>query len=127
MKRIIPQISFGVLLLSTLIYGVGRWVVNDPISDDTGDWFLWSGGLAAAALLFTLTKDVPQGLRRGINITSAIGIVFLVILGAWGLLTPAGQLQFPEMAGMIPYLALAVAAALAVVAAIANLIWRQNK
>lgn len=117
----------GVLLACTLIYSIGRWVLKDPISDDTGDWLLWPGGIAALVLLFTLTKDVPLGFRRGINIASAAGIVFLVIFGAWGLLTATGQRQFPEMAGMIPYLALVSAATILVFAGIANLIWRRNK
>lgn len=127
MNKIILRSSLGVLLLSTLIYVVGRWVVPDAMSDDVADWFLWSGGIAALPLLYAAAKGIPPRFWYGINIASAITITSLVILGAWGLLTEAGQRQFPEMAGMVPFFALALAAALLVLTGIANLIWLKTK
>jgi hypothetical protein len=126
-KKIIPQISFSVLLLSVLIYGVGRWVVQDPMSDDTGDWFLWSGGIAALVLLCFMTKGVPVNIRRSINIGTATTIIFLVAFGAWGLLSIEGQEQFPEMAGLFPFYVLILSGILLLSLVIANLIWRRSR
>lgn len=125
MKKIIPQLSLSVLLLSALIYVAGRWLVQDGMSDDTGDWFLGSGGIAALVLLFIMTKGVPVNIRRGINIGTATTIIFLAAFGAWGLLSTAGQKQFPEMAGLFPFYALILAGILLLSMVVANLIWRR--
>ena len=124
MNKIIPQICLSVLLLSALIYAIGRWVVRSPMSDDTADWFLWSGGISAAVLLFLITKGAPLSIRNGINAGSASVIIFLAAFGAWGLLSRAGRNQFPEMAGLFPYYALLLAGLLLVVLVIINLVWR---
>ena len=107
MKKIIPQISFSLLLLSALLFGVGRWVGR--ISDDTGDWFLWLGGIAALVVAFFMMKGVPVNSRQGIYTRTATIITFLVAFGTWGLLSTAGQKQFPEMAGLFPFYALVLA------------------
>jgi hypothetical protein len=126
-NKIILRSSLGVLLLSTLIYVVGRWIVPDAMSDDVADWLLWPAGIAALALLYAACTGIPPRFSRGINIASAITIALLVMFGAWGLMTDAGQRQFPEMAGMVPYFALALAAVLLVLTGIANLIWRRTR
>lgn len=123
MKKIIPQISLGVLLLSALIYMVGRWLVRDPITDDTGDWFLWSGGISAMVLLFATTGRVPLNIRKSINAGAVCGIIFLLALGGWGLLTSAGKNQFPEMAGAIPIYALLLAGLIFLLLVILNVVW----
>ncbi|MEQ1775038.1 MAG: hypothetical protein ABL891_14775 [Burkholderiales bacterium] len=126
MKKIIPQLSLSVLLLSTLIYVVGRWLVQDRMSDDTGDWFLWSGGIATLILLYFITKGMPVNIRQSINIATTTTILFLVAFGAWGLLSTAGQKQFPEMAGLLPFYALILAGILLLSLIIAHLIWRSS-
>jgi hypothetical protein len=126
-NKIIPRISLGVLLLSAVIYVAGRWIIADALSDDEADWLLWPGGIAALVLLYVATSNIPPRFWRGINIASATTIAALVMFGAWGLLTDAGQRQFPEMAGMLPFFALALAAALLVWMGIANVIWRRNQ
>ncbi len=103
MKKTISQISFGLLLLSVLIYVAGRWMVQDPMTDDTSDWLLWSGGISALVLLFSTIGGAPLNFRRSFNTAAVAAIVFLVPFGAWGLFTTQGQKQFPEMAGMAPF------------------------
>ena len=126
MKKIVPQISFSVFLLSALIYGVGRWVVRNPISDDAGDWFLWSGGIAAAVLLFTLLSGAPFNVRKSINAGTASLVVFLTAFGTWGVFSGAGQNQFPEMAGLFPFYALLLAGLFLVLLVIMNLLWKNS-
>jgi hypothetical protein len=127
MKNVIPQISFSVLLLSVLIYVVGRWLVRNPISDDAGDWFLWSGGISALFLLFSKTGGVPLNIRKCINAGTASIIVFLGAFGGWGLFSTEGQKQFPEMAGLFPYYALILAGILFLLLVIVNLVWRRKQ
>ena len=126
MKKMIPQISFSVLLLSVLIYGVGRWAVHNPLSDDTGDWFLWTGGVSALALLFSKVRGVPFNIRKCLNAGTACAIIFLAGFGAWGLFSSAGQKQFPEMAGLFPFYALLLAGILLLLLVIVNLVWRRS-
>ena len=126
MTRIVAQISFCVLVLSALTYGAGRWLVRNPMSDDTGDGLLWSGGISALVLLFSITQGVSLNIRRSINTGAACIIVFLAAFGAWGLFSSAGQKQFPEMAGLFPYYALLLAGILVLLLAAINLIWRKG-
>jgi hypothetical protein len=124
MKKMVPQISLCLLLLSLLIYAAGRWAVKNPMPDDTGDWFLWSGGIAALVLLFSTIKGAPLNFKSGFNKGVAVVAVFLAAFGTWGMFTDHGQKQFPEMAGMAPFFALILAGALAFLLVIFNLIWR---
>ena len=126
MRKIIPQISLGVLLLSVLIYVAGRWAIRNPISDDVGDWFLWSGGISALALLFSTVKGLPLSFRNGVNIGAIATIIFLAMFGAWGLFSSGGQKQFPEMAGLVPYYALILAGILVLLLGITNWIWSKS-
>ena len=126
MKKVIPQISFSVLLLSALIYGIGRWAVHNPISDDTADWFLWSGGISALVLLFSKVGGVPFNIRTCINAGTTCAIIFLAGFGAWGLFSSAGQKQFPEMAGLFPFYAVLLAGMLLLLLVIVNLVWRRR-
>ncbi len=126
MQKIVPQISFSVLVLSVLIYAIGRWAVQNPLSDDTADWFLWSGGISALVLLFSKTRGVPLNIRKCINAGTASAIIFLAAFGAWGLFSSKGKNQFPEMAGLFPYYALLLAGILLVLLAIINLLWRRK-
>jgi hypothetical protein len=126
MKNIVSQISFGLLLLSVLIYIVGRWVIQNPMSDDMSDWVLWSGGVATLVLLFFIPRGPSLNIRRGFNTAAATIIIFLAAFGAWGLLSASGQKQFPEMAGLLPFYALILAGILVLLAVIANLLWRRR-
>ncbi len=126
MKKIISQISFGTLLLSVLIYVTGRWLVQNPMTDDTGDWFLWSGGISTLILVFTAIGGAPLSFKRGFNIGAISAILFLAPFGIWGLFTTHGQKQFPEMSGMLPFFALALAGILILLLVIFNLLWRRK-
>jgi hypothetical protein len=126
MKKVIPQISFGVLLLSTLIYGVGRWALQNPITDDTADWFLWSGGISTLVLLVSKIGGVAISIRKCINAGIACAIIFFSAFGVWGLFSAAGQKQFPEMAGLFPFYALLLAGVLLLLLVIVNLVWRRR-
>ncbi|HTE13644.1 MAG TPA: hypothetical protein VK642_01075 [Burkholderiales bacterium] len=126
MRKIIPQISFIVLLLSVLIYVAGRWAIRNPISDDAGDWLLWSGSISALALLFSIVRGLPLSFRRGVNIGAICTIIFLAAVGTWGLFSTEGQKQFPEMAGLVPYYALMLAGILVLLLGITNLIWSKG-
>lgn len=126
MRKIIPHISFSVLLLSALLYIAGRWAIRNPISDDVGDWFLWSGGISALALLFSTVKGLPLSFRNGVNIGALSTIIFLTAFGLWGLFSAGGQQQFPEMAGLFSFYALILAGILLLLVVIANLIWRRR-
>jgi hypothetical protein len=126
MKKSIPQISLCVLFLSALIYVAGRWVLQNPMSDDTGDWFLWSGGIAAVVLLFAKIGGVPLDITKRINAGAASIIIFLAAFGAWGLLSAEGRNQFPEMAGLFPFYALLLAGILFLSLVIINLVWRRS-
>lgn len=126
MRKIIPQISFSVLLLSALLYVAGRWAIQNPISDDVGDWFLWSGGISALALLFSTIRGLPLSFRNGINMGAFSTIIFLTAFGLWGLFSAEGQKQFPEMAGLFPFYALLLAGVLLLLVVIVNPIWRRR-
>lgn len=126
MKKLLPQISFSVLLISVLIYTVGRWIVRDPITDETGDWFLWSGGISVILLLFVKIRGVPINGRKSINIAAACALLFLLALGGWGLLTSTGKDQFAEMAGAIPIYALLLAGLIFLLLVILNVVWRRT-
>ncbi len=126
MKKLTPQFSFSVLLISALIYIAGRWIIRDPISDDIGDWFLWSGGISAMVLLLTKIGAVPIGIRKGVNASAGCVILFLLALGGWGLLTSAGKNQFQEMAGAIPIYALLLAGLIFLLLVVLNVVWRRT-
>jgi hypothetical protein len=127
MKKTITAISLGVLLLSMLIYVTGRWLAHTPMSDDTGDWFLWSGGLSMLIVLFTTISGVSLNIQRGLNAAAIAAILFLVPFGAWGLFTVQGQNQFPEMSGILPFFALVFAGVLLLLLAVFNGLWRRKK
>ena len=127
MKKTISQISLGVLLLSILIYVAGRWLVQDPMTDDTGDWFFWSGGLSLSILLLSTIGSISPNIQRGFNAGAISAILLLAPFGSWGLFTAQGQKQFPEMSGMLPYFALVFAGALLILLVVFNLLWRRTR
>jgi hypothetical protein len=126
MKKMIAPISLVTLLLSVLIYVSGRWMLQDPMTDDTGDWFLWSGGIATLILLLSAIGGVSLHIQRGFNAGAISAILLLVPFEAWGLFTAQGQKQFTEMSGMLPYFALAFAGVLLLLLVVFNLLWRRK-
>jgi hypothetical protein len=126
MKRLIPHISLWVLLLSASIYVAGRWVIRNLMSDDTGDWFLWSGGISAVVLLYSKMGRVPVNIRACVNAGAASVSIVLAAFGAWGLFSAEGSKQFPEMAGLLPFYALLLAGTLFICVVIINVVWRRS-
>ncbi len=125
MKSTLLQTSFIVFIFSAMIYATGRWIVRNLISDDTGDWFLWSGGVSAMVFIFSKIGEVSAKLdvRRGINTAGALVLLFLSAFGGWGLLTESGKMAYEEMAGLIPFYALLLAGGIFILLVIFNLMW----
>jgi hypothetical protein len=123
--KILNLICLVIFSLSICIYLIGRVTVH-YLSDDNGDWFLWSGGISLAVLLWLRLRGVEYGTMRGINITAGAMILFFSCFGAWGIFTEAGRREFPEMSGLIPYYAILFSAAFLIVMIIANLIVKRK-
>lgn len=127
MKRITQQIGAGVLVLSAFSYIFGRTILRDWITDDVGDWFLWSGAISLFALLWLKTGYVPADLKKAINQLSCLASLLLIVFGIWGLFTRAGQQAYPEMSALIPFYSIVAAIVLLVLLGIFNFIGRREK
>jgi hypothetical protein len=123
--KILNLICLVIFSLSIGIYLIGRVVVH-YFSDDDGDWFLWSGGISLAVLLWFRLRGVKHGTMRGINVTAGAMIFFFGCFGMWGIFTESGRREFPEMSALIPYYAVLFSAAVLIVVVIANLIVKRK-
>jgi hypothetical protein len=123
--KILNLICLVILSLSLSVYLIGRVAIH-YLSDDDGDWFLWSGGISLTMLLWLRLRGVKQGTLRGINIAAGAMILFFGCFGTWGILTEAGRREFPEMTGLIPYYAMLFSAAVLILMIIANLIVKRK-
>ena len=127
MKRIIQWIGIGVLILSLFSYFFGRTILPGVVTDDVGDWFLWSGATSLFVLLRLKTSYVPADLKKAINQLTCVVIVLLCIFGVWGLFSGAGQQAYPEMSALIPFYSIVTAIALLVLLGVFNFIGRRKK
>ena len=93
MDKILLSLSTGVFLASALIYIFCRWIFSGLISNETGDWFLWSGSISLFIIAWSKSKLRDLG-----PMVLCIGSYDI-----WGLFTKYGQRQYSEMPGLIPF------------------------
>jgi uncharacterized membrane protein len=127
MKRIIQWISIGVLVFSVLSYIFGRWFLPGLITDDVGDWFLWSGAISLFGLLWLKMGYLSADVKKNINQLACAIILLLFVFGMWGIFTGGGQRAYPEMSALIPFYSLVAAIALLVLLGIFNFIGRKRR
>ena len=109
-------------IVSLVGYFAGkRWTSNSL----TGETFLWVGGVSTIILAVLMIREANffVSTRTYVN-TFGILVVFLTgIFGLWGAFSNDGKKRFDEMDGIIPYLAMAVAALITATLIILNIIW----
>jgi hypothetical protein len=93
------------------------------LSDDTGDWFLWSGGISLLVAAASKVNGVPVRIYSIINILVGMMILFSGVIGLWGLFAISGQQEFNGMAAIIPFYSLLASLIRLILLAILNLIW----
>jgi hypothetical protein len=128
--RALNIISFGILLFSVTIYVGGRVIIEHGMSDDTADWFLWSGGISLVILFCLQVRRVKReavpGIMPGINIGLGVLILFFGTFGLWGIFTAGGRSEFPEMSGLIPFYTLLFSVALLIILIAVNLVLKRK-
>jgi hypothetical protein len=126
MRKIIISISLVVFAISMIVYVTGCIIFSYLISDDTGDWFLWTGGIALFILLLRARGIQPE-IRLVINILCGCVIFFCTAFGLWGLVTTEGREQFEGMGALVPFYALLTAGGIILMLIVANIIWRGRR